>query len=267
MLAVLLKKKIIIQPLGFYEPWSLQQKKIKKSLAWFIYQKKILQLCDLIHCASYQEKKNLLILDNNFKTKILPYGIPSIFIKNKANKKKINKRAIFFSRIDKKKGIENLISCWNILKNTDWKLDIVGPQNDLSYFLKIKSLAKNNQNIKFLRPIYTSEEKKKLFNYYDFLILPTFNENFGMVVLEALSRGLPVLTTKNTPWVEIKKTNSGWYIKNDHNHLLRQLKKIFKLNLYSFKKKSFNAINLSKKYNWNCLAKQYLCVYKKLLNH
>jgi hypothetical protein len=76
-----------------------------------------------------------------------------------------------------------------------------------------------------------------------------------------------VLTTKNTPWVEIKKTNSGWYIKNDHNHLLRQLKKIFKLNLYSFKKKSFNAINLSKKYNWNCLAKQYLCVYKKLLNH
>ena len=34
------KKKIIISPIGALEPWSLQQKKIKKKIAWLIYQKK-----------------------------------------------------------------------------------------------------------------------------------------------------------------------------------------------------------------------------------
>ena len=37
------------------------------------------------------------------------------------------------------------------------------------------------------------------------MILPTFSENFGFIILESLARGLPVLTTKNTPWGDIKK--------------------------------------------------------------
>ena len=43
-------------------------------------------------------------------------------------------------------------------------------------------------------------QNKKLFSKYDVLILPTQNENFGMVILEALSRGLLILTTNETPW-------------------------------------------------------------------
>ena len=42
IIALRLKKKIIIHPLGYYEPWSLSQKKIKKKIAWNIYQNKIL---------------------------------------------------------------------------------------------------------------------------------------------------------------------------------------------------------------------------------
>ena len=267
ILSFLLKKKIIIQPLGFYEPWSLEQKKIKKKIAWFFYQKKILQISNLIHCASYQEKKNLLILDNNLKTKVLPYGIPNIFIKKKITKKiKINKKAIFFSRIHEKKGVENLVNCWNKINDKNWKLDIVGPCNDESYYLKIQSLAQNNLKIRFLKPIYTFKEKKKLFKNYDLLILPSFNENFGMVILEALSRGLPVLTTENTPWIDIKRNNSGWFISGGYNNLLLELKKIFKLNIFSFRKKSINALNLARKYDWSSLVRDYISVYKKVLN-
>ena len=54
MISKLLKKKIINHTLGLYEPWSLSQKKWKKKIALFFYQKKILKSCDLIHCASVQ---------------------------------------------------------------------------------------------------------------------------------------------------------------------------------------------------------------------
>ena len=43
-------------------------------------------------------------------------------------------------------------------------------------------------------------------------ILPTFSENFGMVIAEALSCGLPVITTKNAPWKILNDENIGWWI-------------------------------------------------------
>jgi hypothetical protein len=60
LIALSLKKKIIRHPLGFYEPWSLNQNKLKKKIAWKIYQSKILMSADLIHCASNLEEKYLL---------------------------------------------------------------------------------------------------------------------------------------------------------------------------------------------------------------
>ena len=66
LIALKLKKKIIIDPMGYYEPWSFTQKIFKKKLAWFFYQKKILEKADLILCSSNLEKKNLLRLSKNF---------------------------------------------------------------------------------------------------------------------------------------------------------------------------------------------------------
>lgn len=110
-LSKLLKKKIIITPLGFFEPWSLNQKKIKKKIALHLYQKFILKYADLILCASNQEKKNLKKICQSLKIEVLAHGISSQFLLKKSNiiKKKFSKRAVFVSRIHKKKGIYELI--------------------------------------------------------------------------------------------------------------------------------------------------------------
>jgi glycosyltransferase involved in cell wall biosynthesis len=264
-LASKLKKKIIIHPLGYYEPWSLEQKKIKKIIAWNLYQKKILSNSDLIHCASENEKKNLLKLNSNFKTAILPYGIENCFIKKNFYKKKIKKKALFFSRIHHKKGIENLIKAWITINNIDWTLDIMGPTDNEKYLLKLKKMTFEYKNISFLKPIYSQKKKNLLFANYDFLVLPTYNENFGMVILEALARGLPVLTNHNAPWRDIKVFNAGWFIGENYEDLLSCLKRIFKTNIKTFRNKSFNAITLSKNYSWNRLAKDYVNIYKQVL--
>ena len=263
LLALRLKKKIIIHPLGFYEPWSLNQKKIKKLFAWNLYQKQLLLRANLIHCASNEEKKSLLNLHKKFKTIVLPFGIEDSFVKKKI-KKKLNKRALFFSRLHEKKGLSDLIDIWQDINNEDWSLDIVGDGENKKYY-KNMIVSKINSKIKLLKPIYNNYEKTKLFNKYDLFILPTKNENFGISILESLSRGLPVLTTKNTPWHSIKKYNAGWIIKKTYPELKLTLIKIFKMRNDEFFIKSKNAIRLASKFKWSKIFTEYIKVYKNLL--
>lgn len=261
-----LKKKIIIHPFGYYEPWSLSQKKVKKKIAWLLYQEKILLKSHLIHCASTLEKNNLLKLNKSFNVQVIPYGISDGSIKKKLNHKKIKRKAIYFSRLHKKKGIEDLIKCWNEIGNKDWILDIYGPADNQNYKEKLIKMASNNDNINFFNPVYNNKKKFKIFDNYDLMILPSYSENFGMIILESLARGLPVLTTVNTPWVNIKNKNAGWVINSSYNHLKSVLKKIFIYSEKEFTIKSKNAINLADKFSWKNVSKIYVKTYCKLLN-
>jgi glycosyltransferase involved in cell wall biosynthesis len=69
------KIKVIISPMGLYEPWSLEQKKIKKKIAWHLYQKYILKKADLIICSSSVEKRNIYKLTKTDNAVFLPHGI------------------------------------------------------------------------------------------------------------------------------------------------------------------------------------------------
>jgi len=260
-----MRKKVIIHPLGFYEPWSLNEKKLKKKLALMLYQKNILRKADLIHCASEMEKKNLLKLDKNLKTKVIPFGISSNFFNKDIKKQKIKKRAIFFSRIHQQKGLDNLINEWIKINNKDWSLDIYGPCEDKTYYKYLTSLVGKNNLINFYKPIYNSFKKINLFKNYDFMVLPTKNDTFAMVILESMACGLPVLTNFNTPWIRIKTFNAGWYVADTNFVLNRTLKKIFELKSRIFFIKSLNAYKLAKKFSWNNVSDSYIDTYRKLI--
>ena len=209
-----LKKKIIISPIGALEPWSLNQKKIKKKIAWHLYQRYIMNNTDIIHATSEIEAKNLL--DKNLKTKIVIIGhgleIDKVFVPEiKKNKKK---KILFFSRIHSKKGLIELISIWkNLKKYKEWELDIYGPISDMSYFKKMIKTIKEfglEKNIFYLGSIFEIEKKKIIYRKADGFILPSKSENFGISIGEALSHGLPVLTTFRTPWKIINNYKAGY---------------------------------------------------------
>jgi glycosyltransferase involved in cell wall biosynthesis len=66
-------------------------------------------------------------------------------------------------------------------------------------------------------------EREALFMSASALVLPTYSENFGNVVAEALIRGLPVITTTGTPWSVITDEKLGWYVEPNAGSLRQAL--------------------------------------------
>jgi glycosyltransferase involved in cell wall biosynthesis len=269
-----LGKNIIVSPLGYLEPWSLEQSKIKKKIAWHLYQKKILETADCIHVTSQQEFNSLKKINlNNKNLFLLPHGnLEIIYLDLKRKEKKDNRDKIilFFSRIHKKKGLLELIEAWNILKPKNWKLDITGPISDINYKNSIKKkicLYNLEKDIYFCEPIFDKYSKQLKILNSDVVILPSKNENFAFSVCEAMSLGSVVLTSKETPWEEINELQAGFCLNlNNVDELINALKKIFNLKDQDFLKIRDNAKNYIKsKFDLeSIIINKYINLYKSL---
>jgi glycosyltransferase involved in cell wall biosynthesis len=273
-LAKKLKKKIIVSPIGYLEPWSLQQSKIKKKIAWHLYQKKALEKCDYIHVTSENEFSSLEKLNlKNTNLFFLPHGkINKIYLDIEIlEKNKKNKVMLFFSRIHKKKGLLELVEAWNVLKPQDWELNIIGPVSDLHYKKKVdKKIIEYDLNsvIYYSHPVYDSFSKNLKFKNSDVVVLPSKNENFAFSVCEAMFASRPVLCSSETPWKELNKDEIGYCLDlNSKENIILALKKIFNCNKNKLQEMGKKANDyILRKYDLeNVIIYKYIELYKSLI--
>lgn len=265
-----LKKPYIISARGMLEPWSLSQSRIKKILALKLYQHKDLTLSSCIHATAKSEAENIRALGYNNPIAIIPNGInleEFPIYKKKSNAKK---KLLFLSRIHKKKGIENLISCWSELDNSltkNWKVEIVG-NGDARYIKQLEELIRTlkiEKSIKITGPVY-GESKKNKYRQADLFVLPTFSENFGIVIAEALASCVPVITTKGAPWEELITYNCGDWIDIGKQPLQESLTKMLlkpDIELIQMGEKGRELIE--KKYSIQSVATKINLVYEWLI--
>lgn len=118
-------------------------------------------------------------------------------------------KIIFLSRLHEKKGLEDLIDAMVILPEFV-TLDIFG-EGDSKYVESLRRRAREagcDNRIRFLGHV---DDKRKTQAYHsaDIFCLPTYSENFGIVIAEALAHGVPVVTTVNAPWADIERVGCG----------------------------------------------------------
>jgi len=121
--------------------------------------------------------------------------------------------ALFLSRLHPVKGVLNLIEAWARVKPPGWRLVVAGP-DDGGHERDVRELALRlglNDSVSFLGAI-PNEKKWQLYQSADLFVLPTFSENFGIVIAEALSSGIPVITTRGAPWAILEQVRCGWWI-------------------------------------------------------
>ncbi|MCB1827416.1 MAG: glycosyltransferase, partial [Coxiellaceae bacterium] len=109
------------------------------------------------------------------------------------------------------KNLHFALKSLNGLKG-DVVFDIYGPIEDAGYWKKcqnsIDSLPTNIQ-VSY-RGQLDHRQVAKTLPLYDLFYLPTLGENFGHIIFEALSAGLPVLISDQTPWLHLETQRAGW---------------------------------------------------------
>jgi len=156
---------------------------------------------------------------------------------------------VFLSRISPVKNLGYFLDILNGC-NLRIKFDIYGPIGDQSYWVsctkKIKKLPENIE-LNYLGAV-PHERVMATISEYNLFVLPTLGENFGHVIIEALTLGIPVLLSDRTPWTSIVN-NSGYaaislVYKEKYLEFLEYLYRMSSDDYACFRKKAFKALDV-----------------------
>lgn len=256
----------IIQPRGMLEPWSLNFRKFKKKLALIFYQKVDLRVASGFIATANQEACSISDLCQSDKIVIIPNGVEPAIPVTVVNDKDGTKTALFMSRIHPKKGIFELIRAWASLRPSNWVLRVVGP-DDGQYFTQVRELISKlglDDCVQAVGPKY-GEDRGLEYSRADVFILPTYSENFGVVVAEALSYGIPVLTTTGAPWSSLAENKCGWWIEPGEKSLREVLPEVLSISKEERASMGVRAKTLAALFDWDNVAKQTFDFYLKVL--
>lgn len=169
----------------------------------------------------------------------------------------------------RKKGINFLIEAIANLKKElqDYKINIAG-EGDEAYINELKQLTIKldiANLIHFTGGVY-GDQKWELFRRTDLFILPTYSENFGIVVAEALACGTPVITTQGTPWQELESYHCGWWTEIGTEATTKALKEFLQCTEGQLEQMGRNGRKLiEEKYSSQKMAHDMVNLYRKIL--
>lgn len=203
--------KIVWSPRGMFSPWSWNYKGAIKKPFWYVLQKPALDRVHCFHATALSEVEDIRRLGFRQPISLIPNGVE---VPHLPELPRQGKTIVFLSRIHEVKGLHLLIPAWQKIAQEfpDWELLIAG-KIDSSYGRRIVTMVqeRNVPRIRFLGEVLGSD-KATLLASARLFVLPTFTENFGVAIAEALAHATPVITTTQTPWVDLEHRGCGWCI-------------------------------------------------------
>lgn len=186
-------------------------------------------------------------------------------------------RLLYLGRLHQKKGIENLLqACKWIQTRTglSWSLAIAGTGDPLyvdSLQAKIDELGlRGPANEQGLMPGQVKmvgevigQGKERLFGNADLLVVPSYVENFGNVVAEALARAVPVIASRGTPWSKVEEIGCGLWAANDPASLATAIQQMSRLPLREMGSKG--RAWMQNEFSWHRHAQEMLACYERLV--
>lgn len=205
----------LVSPHGMLEPWALRHRGWKKSIYLRLLERSHLLGARAVVTTSELESGNVSKLLPDARVTIAPLGIdPPPLSDRQALREKLGIPAeqpllVFLSRIDPKKGLPHLLRALAALplaRKENWRLAVVGPL-ETDHARECQALAAELRDrlpqIQWVGGVW-GHDRFDWLRVADLFVLPTHSENFGLVFLEALMVGTPIVTTPYTPWAAHK---------------------------------------------------------------
>lgn len=270
---IVFNKKYLVFTHGFLDSYFFKNslKKYKKIIYIKIFGHLLFSKSEFTIFSNNNEEKKSKSLLSSFKynPKNINLGSLSPKITNlnniTINKPKLNKPFILIlGRIDKKKGIHLALNAFvKVFDKVNFDLVIAGKiiANDRYYLFLKKIIELNNlaERVHFVGEV-KYPLKQYLLSNCKFLLLPSYGENFGLVISESLSLSRPVIVSNKVDISDIiNRYNAGFVIKPDENSLIDIYIKICKIKSFLYRKLISNSIKCYKnEFNFSNNYKKFI---------
>lgn len=265
MIALLRGVPVVLSPRGTLSHYSFNHKgRLIKKLFHVIAGRYLLNRCHL-HCTSKREQ---VVVSQLTK----PLSVFNIYNLVKfGNHKPVpiqrntQLKLLYLSRIEPKKGLKLL---FNALAGSriPWKLSIAGNGNQ-AYIKQLKALSHQygiEDRITWLG--FKGQDKFKLMARHEVLVLPSYDENFGNVIIESLSMGTAVLVSNKVGLARyVQKNSLGWVCNTNSHSLKDNLNNIYQHPAILQSIRRFAPQIIAGDFNKDLLIKQYLQMYQQII--
>jgi glycosyltransferase involved in cell wall biosynthesis len=212
--------KLVLSPRGMMSQWAWRHRDWKKKFARALIHPGALEAVHGWHATSDEEADEIRELGFKQPVCIAPNGVDAPDFAASASAAAhwntacpaVGKRpvALFYSRFHRKKRVIELIDLWLEHGPRDWLLLLVGIPQDYSpamledYVMRMSGAGRVQA--------FSGTDRPVPYPVASLFLLPSHNENFGLVVAEAMAHGVPALVTDTTPWRALNSNGLGWCV-------------------------------------------------------
>lgn len=174
---------------------------------------------------------------------------------------------LFIGRINWKKGLDRLIPALTYVPETHL---IIAGNDEENYRPALERLAKDSgvdKRISFMGAVY-GKDKKLLFSRASLFVLPSYSENFGNTVLEAMASGCPVVVTSDVGFSEIvQKTGAGLVVDGHPRILGESIRNLLDQPETLQRMAKIGQEFVTERFKWDAIAQNMEAQYKRILGN
>jgi glycosyltransferase involved in cell wall biosynthesis len=260
-----LRKPVVWSPRGSLQHYSGSTRQAVKR-AWERICDRLLDVkrC-VLHVTSAEEARDSAARIRNAGVRVIPNGvdIPDLPVE-RVWRPNGRTRLLFMGRLHPKKGVENLLLGLARLTGGGVELRICGA-GDPKYVSSLHKLADKlgvTECVTFSGHVDGAEKSHAFFSA-DLCLVPSFTENFGIVVAEALAHGVPVVASRGTPWNDLEEKGCGVWVDNSPESLAQAILVMRTRDLVEMGQRGRQW--MKECFRWDMIAQQMHSVYEKLL--
>ncbi|MCC7417783.1 MAG: glycosyltransferase [Acidobacteria bacterium] len=206
-------RPLIVSAHGMLHRSARRQRSLIKAAVRRLGQDALLGRAACLHATAEEEAEEIRSLRLDLPVAVIPWGVdPPAPAQRRAPAGRV---VLFLGRFHATKGVFTLLRAWARAARGagQARLVLAGYDGD-GYRARCEALAASlgvAPSVSF-RDAVAGTEREQLFADADVLVLPSPSENFGLVVPEALVRGIPVIATHGSPWRSLTEQRCGWWV-------------------------------------------------------
>jgi glycosyltransferase involved in cell wall biosynthesis len=270
----------IVRPHGTLDPFLREQHRLRKAIYEALIERRNMEHSAAIHFTAEEERRLALRYIGKSRSFVVPLGIypeeyktlpPRGTFRRQFPDVGARRIVLHLGRIHFKKGLDVLVDAFSLLAATrdDVQLVLAGPDDD-GYGNQIRRRIESHglsARVTFTGMLH-GEIKLAALADADVFALPSYTENFGISVVEAMACGLPIVISKNVNiWREIKSAEAGLVTECEAGACAAALRTLLANETLANKTGANGRHLVAAQFEWPSLARQLEAVYQDLIRN